>query len=154
MTEQERFWTKVNKNGPLPDYAPHLGNCWLWTGARTVGGYGHFRDGTRDVYAHRWAYEEEHGPIPSHLQSDHLCRVHNCVRPAHMELVTSRDNTLRGESFAAKNAVKTHCPQGHPYDLFNTYCDPNGWRYCRTCNKDRHREKYHRQPGEDRRGRE
>jgi group I intron endonuclease len=30
---------------------------------------------------------------------------------------------------------KTHCPQGHPYDLENTYIRPNGHRLCRTCHR-------------------
>ncbi len=32
---------------------------------------------------------------------------------------------------------KTHCPQGHPYDEENTYIDGNGYKHCRTCQRDR-----------------
>lgn len=32
---------------------------------------------------------------------------------------------------------RTHCPQGHAYDSENTYVDPQGYRQCRTCRKDR-----------------
>lgn len=35
-------------------------------------------------------------------------------------------------------AVKTHCPQGHPYDEANTYVRPGTvHRKCRTCARDR-----------------
>src|SRR5690606_14749582 len=37
-TVEERFWAKVDKEGPT--FADH-GNCWVWTGALRVGGYGH-----------------------------------------------------------------------------------------------------------------
>lgn len=133
LTPHQRFWQKVDKNGPVPDYAPHLGQCWLWTGC-LVEGYGQFAvANSQRIYAHRWAYEQEHGPIPTGLQIDHLCRVHACVRASHMETVTGRINVLRGHGPTAHNARVTHCRQGHPYDLFNTYCYPDGRRYCRKC---------------------
>lgn len=28
ITTADRFWEKVDKNGPVPDFAPHLGPCW------------------------------------------------------------------------------------------------------------------------------
>lgn len=36
-------------------------------------------------------------------------------------------------------AIKTHCPQGHPYDAANTYVCSDGRRMCRTCLADRTR---------------
>ena len=37
-----------------------------------------------------------------------------------------------------KNADKTHCPKGHPYDDENTYVNPNtGSRSCKTCKRER-----------------
>jgi len=32
---------------------------------------------------------------------------------------------------------KTHCPQGHPYDDFNTYTSPQGFRQCKSCRNER-----------------
>lgn len=114
-------------------------SCWLWTGGLNNRGYGRFYDGTRMVLAHRWAYEHFVGPIPDGLQLDHLCRVRHCVNPAHLEAVTNKVNSLRGVSPAAKNALKTNCPQGHPYDDANTWVSKNGFRQCRTCHRIRRR---------------
>lgn len=132
LNPAQRFWAKVNKNGPLPDFAPHLGPCWLWTGATFPrGGYGQFRGRAgKTVRAHRFSYEFVIGPIPTGLQLDHLCRVHHCVNPAHLEPVTNRENILRGVLWCS---AKTHCSAGHEYSVTNTYIRPNGHRVCKIC---------------------
>ena len=110
--------------------------CLLWTGYTTKEGYGQVsarQDGTQSFYyVHRLMYEWFVGPIPDGLQIDHLCRIRHCGCPAHMEAVTSRENTLRGESPSARAARRTHCPQGHEYDAMNTYYF-RGARQCRAC---------------------
>ena len=132
----DRTWAKVDKNGPVPTLRPDLGPCWIWTGKKDKKGYGWIRiggAGTPKAPAHRVTYELTAGEIPSGLELDHLCRVHDCVNPTHLEPVTHQENMLRGETFAAANAQKTHCPKGHPYDEQNTRVRSNGKRSCRTC---------------------
>lgn len=135
-TLDERFWAKVNKTGPLWNGTP----CWMWMGARNLG-YGMFNlDGRirRKTPAHRVAYQLLVGPISEGLELDHLCRNTLCVNPNHMEPVTHRENCRRG--LAGKYlTARTHCPQGHPYDLFNTGISQNR-RYCRACRTKRKRE--------------
>ena len=116
--------------------------CHLWQAYINRGGYGQFRVGTRTVLAHRFAYELSVGLIPEGLQIDHLCRVRDCVNPAHLEPVTNRENALRGIGPTALNAVKTSCSAGHLYDEANTYTTTGGWRQCRTCNAARERAYY------------
>lgn len=91
------------------------------------------------IPAHRIVYREVVGPIPAGLVLDHVkargCTWRDCINPAHLEPVTNRVNTLRGESFAAVNAAKEACDHGHPFDLLNTYYPPDGRRQCRTCNR-------------------
>lgn len=129
-TTAERFWAKVDQSAG-PD------GCWIWTGARTTAGYGHFTlsKPRRGVYAHRFAYELLVGPIPDGLPLDHLCRNRRCVNPAHLEPVTHRENILRGTSPIPANAVKTHCDQGHEFTPENTYIYSDGGRKCRTCRR-------------------
>jgi len=96
--------------------------CWLWTGATRSNGYGYIRQyvahvRTSDVQAHRFMYERHVGPIPKGLSLDHLCRVLQCVNPSHLEPVSHRVNVLRGIGPTARNAQKTYCPQGHPFQL-------------------------------------
>jgi hypothetical protein len=92
-----RFWARVDRSGPIPEYNPGLGPCWLWTGkARPYRGlYG--RTGSRQIdrWAHRAAYILSVGPIPAGLELDHLCRVSLCCNPAHLEAVSHRENILR-----------------------------------------------------------
>lgn len=131
---EERFWSKVKKGNPA--------DCWEWTAKIERNGYGRFWFNGHSVLAHRFAYELIHGSIPEGLTIDHRCRNRACVNPAHMELVPMRTNVLRGIGITAKFATKTHCPRGHPYDMFNTYINRKGARVCRECNRERNRKLY------------
>lgn len=132
-TPEERFWAKVDKNGPVPEYRPDLGPCWLWT-ASGVGGYGRFGITAKEkVLAHRYAWILEYGAIPDALEPDHLCRVLLCVRTKHLELVTHAENVRRGVSPPAVHATKTHCRWDHEFSPENTRIRANGSRFCIAC---------------------
>lgn len=123
MTPEDRFWVKVNKTE----------GCWLWTGAISQTGYGSFYIGKVDGKyrwngAHKFSYELANGP--TNLEVDHLCRIRTCVRPDHLEAVTTKENLYRRPN---SEATRTHCPQGHEYDEANTYHNANGSRKCREC---------------------
>jgi len=135
MTKQgllvtERFLLHVDFDGPVSEYNPELGSCYLWTGAVNPAGYGRFRIKDKTVQAHNFAY----GVIPEGRELDHLCRVHACVRRDHLEAVPHKINLLRGISPAAYHAQAQHCPQNHPYAGSNLYVRPDGkGRGCRRC---------------------
>ncbi|MEU2992920.1 HNH endonuclease signature motif containing protein [Streptomyces griseoincarnatus] len=112
----------------------------IFTGHVNPGGYGVIKSQGAMHNAHRVAYEVLVGPIPEGMHIDHLCRVRRCVNPHHLEPVTQRENTLRGDGPTAIHALKTHCPQGHPYDEVNTYVCSAGRRHCRKCKRERERE--------------
>ena len=88
--------------------------CLIWPGHISSEGYGRYwRDG-RQIYAHRAAFEAVFGLIPDGLVIDHLCRNRACVNPEHMEVVSNRENTLRGGSPAARAARSDVAAHGHP----------------------------------------
>src|SRR3990167_1889686 len=121
-----RFWRKVRvrENG-----------CWEWTGSLKDNGYGQFNNG-RPRRAHRVAYEALIGPIPDGLECDHLCRNRDCTAPAHIELVTRKENVRRGCGMGGElRASSTHCRQGHLLNDNNLYVAPDGERVCRSCAK-------------------
>jgi hypothetical protein len=93
----ERFWNKVDLCGGDEDA------CWLWRGAGDQRGYGKVRVGPFTMKAHRVAWMLVKGePPPPHKVLDHTCQCRLCVNPAHLEPVTKRENTLRGEGPTAQ----------------------------------------------------
>lgn len=132
----EQRWAKhVDKHGPI--VKPELGPCWLWTlGPDGKAGYGRLGAfGKRDG-AHRVAYRLFKGEIPVSLQIDHLCCNRLCVNPDHLEVVTIKENVLRGTGITAVNATLTHCCHGHPLTPENTTPARRGkGRRCMTCRK-------------------
>ncbi len=129
---QSRFWPKVAVAGPE--------ECWEWTAHKNFGGYGEIKAGApsrKSLMAHRVSYELAGKSIPDGLQLDHLCSNPGCVNPQHLEPVTCRENLMRGNTWAAHNASKTHCNHGHEFSGGNLRIEPDGSRACRMCNKNR-----------------
>ena len=88
----DRFFEKVNKDGPV---SPYTGTtCWLWgAGVFKSGGYGAFCYEKGDVRrAHVLSYELLVGPVPPGLCVRHACHEPRCVNPAHLSVGTDKDN--------------------------------------------------------------
>lgn len=145
-----RFWSKVDKFGPVPIHAPWLGPCWLWT-AGLHDGYGQFTINNVGQPAHRVSRAWEFGP--SDLGLDHVCHdphfcpggecIHRrCVNPIHVTPTTARENNRRSNSWSGRNMAKTHCPYGHPYSGDNLILRPSGARGCRICTTESDRLRY------------
>lgn len=100
-TNEDIFWSKVNKHGPVPDQAkyPGLGRCWNWVGARNKKGYGqmHRYPDHRNVLAHRVSWELAFGAIPVLASGKtalirHGCNNPHCVNPSHLKSGSHQDN--------------------------------------------------------------
>jgi hypothetical protein len=80
----EQAWEKVDVRGP--------DECWPWTGARFVQGYGKLVRTGRTLRASRVIFELAKGPIPKGLNVLHTCDNPPCCNPAHLYAGTKRDN--------------------------------------------------------------
>jgi hypothetical protein len=99
---EDRFWSKVDKNGPIPEHIPEIGPCWIWTAGKMrppALPYGKFWDGTfsengspRTVGSHVWAYKT-YVEDPGDLLVLHRCDNPSCVRyTTHLFAGSSTDN--------------------------------------------------------------
>jgi len=119
--------------------------CWLWSGYCNPKGYGLTSWRGRTHMAHRAVWEATVGPLPpagtgrnvtGEMTMDHLCRQRCCVNPAHMRVVTHRENVLAGSGLAAKAAKRTFCPKcGGQLDSYLPPNRPRPARICRACNR-------------------
>lgn len=96
LTPSDRFWAKVDRNGPIPLHDPTLGPCWIWQGARVRDGYGRFKFGDRIRVASVVAYilTTGHEPPAEMPVIAHLCDggAIGCVRPSHLKADTHAGN--------------------------------------------------------------
>ena len=123
---EDRFWGRIDKTD----------GCWLWVGPLNEKGYGRkvgYNKGR--VYPHRLAYQLLVGTIPDGYSLDHLCRVRNCVNPAHLEPVLPTENTRRG----VVSRMVEPCPNGHPPERRTL---PSGKNICLACRRDSDRRRH------------
>jgi hypothetical protein len=87
----DRFMSHVSKEG----------DCWLWKGTTTGGGYGCFSWGSSWLYAHRVAVrlfiDSTFDPKGRGRNADyviHSCDIKRCVAPAHLRVAAALQNNL------------------------------------------------------------
>jgi len=98
--------------GKLPDFWKDKikiqGTCWLWQGRMNRNGYGRIKVGARELMAHRVIWEFPKRKIREGMILDHCgvhCKHRNCVNPAHLSEVTSKQNTHRGKAKLFKKVI-------------------------------------------------
>lgn len=96
-TPEQRFWVRIEKTEA----------CWLYTGPLSKTGYGYFSIVGDPILAHHYLV----GKPPKGLEWDHLCKVRNCVRPDHLELVTRQQNVARQDHWRGQRKERVPCSQ-------------------------------------------
>lgn len=121
--------------------------CWLWLLSLRNDGYGAFavrRNKSRP--AHQISFELFKGGLPRKSSPFawvimHTCDNKVCVNPDHLKLATQqeniRDSMRKGRSRMGTHfAVRTHCINGHPFDVANEFRrSDGGGRGCRECSR-------------------
>lgn len=111
----ERFWEKVDRNGPIPAHCPELGPCWIWLGTRGNNGYGLLYAkslGLGTLRAHHVSYEIHFGSLVSGAWVLHHCDNPPCVRPDHLFAGTQVDN-MKDMAAKGRNGRQSH-PERFP----------------------------------------
>jgi hypothetical protein len=137
-----RFWSKVSKDGPVPEHAPELGPCWPWTGDTDEQGYGIFSwvdDGhPKKTKAHRWLLGHLRSKPLSRVAGEedacHRCDNPPCCNPGHLYVGTRAQNladALERKRLWQQNVDE--CPQGHPLDGVKMQANGRTRRFCKTC---------------------
>ncbi len=90
-------------------------NCWIWLAACNWATYGLFSvkrtsDGRYcNQAAHRWLYEQLHGPLDRRIQVLHLCENPICVNPDHLLAGTRSQNHQMGRPPHGKSKYRGVC---------------------------------------------
>lgn len=85
-TLADYFWKYTTPKDP--------DSCWLWQGSVNPNGYGIGCFKYKRQGAHVIAYIVCIGPVPDGQYVLHTCDTRLCVNPAHLQLGSSRDNTI------------------------------------------------------------
>lgn len=129
----ERFSEKVDRKGP--------DECWLCTAAVNNKGYGLIGNGkkpSKQVLAHRLAYQLHYGAFDETLHVLHRCDTPRCCNPKHLFLGTHKENMADCKAKGRHHKIgRTNCPRGHAYLPDNFYLKRDGTRLCKSCHVER-----------------
>ena len=126
---RRKFPRKINRNGPVPSHAPHLGPCWLYPSQSYGVIFTTLPDGTQITYsATRVSYTLHVGPIPEGLFVCHHCDNPPCVNPSHLFLDTQQGNLDDAKRKGRTASGDRNSSRMHPEKLLRGDAHPNRLR--------------------------
>jgi HNH endonuclease len=108
-TPMERFMDKVQ--------VQETNGCWIWMGGRTLrkgkrgSSYGVFHCDGRNHPAHRWHWEQKHGPLRPGLELLHSCENPICVNLDHLSPGTRSQNQQMGRPPVGRSGYRGVYPE-------------------------------------------
>jgi len=107
-------------------------------------GYAITNIGDKKARTHRLEWAKVFGPIPEGFDLHHKCYNKGCINPDHLEAMSHSEHMKLSRkeeeiSFGSRQllaSLRMKCKQGHFFTTENTYMY-KGYRYCRTCNKEK-----------------
>ena len=106
-------------------------------------GYTYTRIRGKKYPIHRVMAVVSAGADDTSMVVDHLCSNRSCIRPSHLEFVTSAENNRRAgsikflEAESKRRSSLTKCLSGHSLDNAREWVRPSGTikRICRECHR-------------------
>lgn len=121
---EERFWSKVNKNGPIHPVLKT--RCWIWVAYKDADGYGTLWTQGMNRPAHRISWTIHFGDIPEGLCVCHYCDNSECTNPKHLWLGTSQENTKDRDLKGRQAKGDRHYYRMYPEEIVPHKGEDNG----------------------------
>jgi hypothetical protein len=113
-TLADRFWAKVDKNGPIPAHRPELGQCWIWTGAHNRSGCGKIEVNGSLMPAPQAALLLAGRPVLPGQEACHHCDNPPCVRHDHLFGGTRKQDVADARQKGRLATGQRHGNNTHP----------------------------------------
>lgn len=115
-------------------FIPNSSKCINWTGTISKRGYAVCYKNFKQYRVARILMIGIYGDFDRDLVVDHICNNTKCVNVSHLQIITTKQNVLRGNGISANNARKTRCKYGHALSGENLKIK-GGNRSCRLCDR-------------------
>jgi len=118
-----------DKYSRVLEYFVNENNCHIFArSARDRNGYAVVKIDGKNWYAHKYVYEQNHGPVPEGMEVMHLCKKQrDCININHLQSGSRADNMAQ-----IPEDRKTFCVVGHQQTRTSSYWFA-GTLICKIC---------------------